>query len=219
MALGSAQPAVRRRIWIAKGPRRTLARMKAICVFCGSSTGDDPAFEGAARHLGELLVDSGCSLVYGGGSVGLMGVLADTVLARGGQTIGVIPRMLWDREVGHRGLSDLRIVETMHERKALMAELSDGFIAMPGGIGTLDEFFEIWTWAQLGVHRKPCGVFNVAGYFDPMLAMIDNMIARKFLRPEYRGMVIVESELSPLLARMASYDPPNIAKWLDRGQI
>ena len=190
--------------------------MKSICVFCGSSTGDDPAFADAARLMGAALIERNCTLVYGGGSVGLMGVLADAVLAAGGHVVGVIPRLLWEREVGHRGLTDLRIVETMHERKALMAELSDGFIAMPGGIGTFEEFFEVWTWAQLGVHRKPCALLNTAGYYDPMLAMIDTMIRRRFLKPEYREMVLVESEPAVLLSRIESYQAPNVSKWIDR---
>lgn len=192
--------------------------MNSICVFCGSSVGDDEIFAGEARRLGATLVQSGLALVYGGGSVGLMGVLADAVLAAGGHVIGVIPRMLWEREVGHRGLSDLRIVETMHERKALMAELSDGFIAMPGGIGTFEEFFEVWTWGQLGVHRKPCALLNVAGYFDPMLDMIDTMIRRRFLKPEYRDMVLVETAPDALLTRMEAYQPPTVGKWIDRAK-
>ncbi len=155
-------------------------------------------------------------LVYGGGSVGLMGVLADAVLAGGGEVVGVIPRMLWEREVGHRGLTDLRIVANMHERKALMAELADGFIALPGGIGTLEEFFEVWTWAQLGVHRKPCGLLNVAGYFDPMLAMLESMCRRRFLREEHRQMVLVDVDPRRLLERFRTYRPPEVAKWLDR---
>lgn len=192
--------------------------MKSVCVFCGSSTGDDAVFADAARDLARVLVQNKIDLVYGGGSVGLMGVIADAVLAAGGHVIGVIPRMLWEREVGHRGLSDLRIVETMHERKALMAELSDGFIAMPGGIGTFEEFFEVWTWGQLGVHRKPCALLNVAGYFDPMLDMIDTMIRRRFLRPEYRDMVLVDTAASALLTRMETYQPPTVGKWLDRAE-
>jgi len=192
--------------------------MKAICVFCGSSTGDDAVFADAARSLARVLTEREIKLVYGGGSVGLMGVVADAVLAAGGHVTGVIPRMLWEREVGHRSLSDLRIVETMHERKAMMAELSNGFIAMPGGIGTLEEFFEIWTWAQLGVHRKPCGLLNTAGYFDPILSMIDTMIRRRFLKEDYREMVLVESEPAALLARMETYTPIEVAKWMDRAK-
>jgi len=192
--------------------------MKSVCVFCGSSVGDDPAFAAGARELADGLIANGLTLVYGGGSVGLMGVLADEMLAQGGHVIGVIPRMLWEREVGHRGLTDLRIVETMHERKALMAELSDGFIAMPGGIGTFEEFFEVWTWGQLGVHRKPCALLNTAGYFDPMLAMIDTMIRRRFLKPEYRDMVLVDTTPAALLTRMEAYEPPTVGKWIDRSR-
>lgn len=193
-----------------------LRAMKSVCVFCGSSVGDDEIFANEARRLGAALAQSGLALVYGGGSVGLMGLIADAVLAAGGHVIGVIPRLLWEREVGHRGLPDLRIVETMHERKALMAELSDGFIAMPGGIGTFEEFFEVWTWAQLGVHRKPCALLNTAGYYDPMLAMIDTMIRRRFLKPEYREMVLVDSAPAALLSRMETYEAPNVSKWIDR---
>lgn len=192
--------------------------MRSVCVFCGSSVGDDTAFADGARRLAGDLVERGYSLVYGGGSVGLMGVLADAMLAAGGRVVGVIPRMLWEREVGHKGLTDLRIVETMHERKAMMAELSDGFIAMPGGIGTFEEFFEVWTWGQLGVHRKPCALLNVDGYFDPMLAMIDTMIRRRFLKSEYREMVLVDTTPGALLARMEVYEPPSVGKWIDRAE-
>jgi uncharacterized protein (TIGR00730 family) len=165
--------------------------------------------------MGRALVDAGVRLVYGGGSVGLMGVIADEVLAAGGHVTGVIPQALWDREVGHRGLSDTRIVSTMHERKALMAELSDGFIAMPGGVGTMEEFFEVWTWALLGVHAKSCGILNARGYFDPLLSFIDQMVVKRFLAREFRDMVIVEHEPAKLVRRIAEYIPPAVAKWLD----
>lgn len=145
-----------------------------------------------------------------------MGIIADEMLARGGEVIGVIPQALWDREVGHRGLSDLRIVGTMHERKALMADLSDGFIAMPGGIGTLEEFFEVWTWAQLGVHHKPCGLLNAGGYFDALLTFLDHMVARRLLKAEHREMVMVEKDPHRLLRQFEIYQAPAIAKWLDR---
>jgi uncharacterized protein (TIGR00730 family) len=144
-----------------------------------------------------------------------MGVIADEVLRAGGHVTGVIPQALWDREVGHRGLSDNRIVSTMHERKALMAELSDGFIAMPGGVGTMEEFFEVWTWALLGVHAKPCGILNARGYFDPLLSFIDQMVAKRFLARDFRDMVIVEPEPAKLMRRIAEYNPPAVAKWLD----
>lgn len=189
--------------------------IQSVCVFCGSSHGDDPAFTEAAKAMGSALVDAGARLVYGGGSVGLMGVIADEVLAGGGHVTGVIPQALWDREVGHRGLSDTRIVSTMHERKALMADLSDGFIAMPGGVGTMEEFFEVWTWALLGVHAKPCGILNARGYFDPLLAFIDQMVAKRFLAREFRDMVIVENDPTKLVRRIADYKPPAVAKWLD----
>lgn len=189
--------------------------MNSLCVFCGSSTGDDLAFADAARTLATVLVQANIRLVYGGGSVGLMGVLADAVLQRGGHVIGVIPQSLWDREVGHRGLTGLRIVANMHDRKALMAELSDGFIALPGGIGTLEEFFEIWTWAQLGVHHKPCGILNAGGYFDLLLAFIDQMVQRRLLRPEHREMMIVDATPEQLIRRFRDYRPPAVAKWLD----
>ncbi len=168
--------------------------------------------------MGATLAAAGLRIVYGGGSVGLMGVLADAALAAGGAVVGVIPRTLWEREVGHAGLTELHVVETMHQRKALMADLSDGFVALPGGVGTLEELFEIWTWALLGVHAKPCGILNVDGYFDPLLAFVDQVVARGFLRPEYRAMIRVEREPEPLLARLAEYRAPAVAKWVRPSQ-
>ncbi len=182
--------------------------MKRLCVFCGSSAGDDPAFAEAAAAVGGALAERRITLVYGGGNVGLMGVLADAALRAGGEVIGVIPKALMEWEVGHLGLSDLRVVDSMHERKALMAELSDGFAALPGGIGTLEEFFEIWTWAQLGVHHKPCGLLNAKGYYDPLVAFLDAMVERGFLKPRHRSMAIVEREVGPLLAALEAYRPP-----------
>lgn len=158
-------------------------------------------------------------MVYGGSSVGLMAVLADTMLAAGGGITGVIPRMLVDREVANTALEDLRIVESMHERKALMAELADGFVALPGGIGTLEEFFEVWTWAQLGMHEKPCGLLNVSGYFDPLLSFLDRAVEEGFVRQVHREMVIVESDPEALLDRLSEYDPPRVVKWLNAGTI
>ena len=148
--------------------------MKSVCVFCGSQPGDDPAYEGAAWALGETLAAMGIELVYGGGHVGLMGAIADAALAAGGEVTGVMPRALVDREIAHTGLSRLHVVGSMHERKAMMSELSEGFVALPGGSGTLEEFFEVLTWAQLGEHGKPCGLLNVAGYYDPLLAVFDH---------------------------------------------
>jgi len=166
-----------------------------------------------------LLCERKIGVVYGGSSVGLMAALADTMLENGGDIIGVIPRMLVEREVANNALSDLRIVESMHDRKALMAELADGFMALPGGIGTLEEFFEIWTWAQLGMHDKPCGLLNVAGYFDGLLEFLDRAVDEKFVRDVHRRMVVVESEPADLLARFEAYEPPRVVKWINAGTI
>jgi uncharacterized protein (TIGR00730 family) len=190
--------------------------MKRICVFCGSSPGALPAYGEAAVHLGRLLASRGLGLVYGGGNVGLMGIVANAVIAAGGEVTGVIPHALLRREVGHGSLPDLRVVGTMHERKALMAELADGFIAMPGGIGTLDEWFEIWTWAQLGLHRKPCGLLDVAGYYGPLISFLDHMVEQRFLRDSHRAMVLVDDDPERLLDRMAGFAPPEVEKWIDR---
>ena len=187
-----------------------------ICIFCGSSSGNGSEFAEAARSLARLLVARDFGIVYGGGHVGLMGVLADAALAEGGEVIGVIPRSLWEREIGHRALTKLHIVETMHERKALMAELSDGFIALPGGLGTLEEIFEIWTWAQLGLHRKPLGFLNVNGYYTPLAAFLDSAVAAGFLRAQHRAIAIVDADANALLDRMSQYEPPKLPKWIDR---
>ena len=190
--------------------------MERICVFCGSRSGTNRAYEEGARRLGRALVEAGVTLVYGGGRVGLMGVLADTVLDSGGEAIGVIPKPLVRREVAHTGLSDLRVVGSMHERKALMSELSEGFVALPGGIGTLEEFFEVLSWAQLGVHGKPCGLLNVGGYYDPLLAFLDHVVARGFLSEEHRSLVLVEAEPKPLLEAFARYRGPEVVERMDR---
>jgi uncharacterized protein (TIGR00730 family) len=171
----------------------------------------------AARAFGKLLSERGIGVVYGGSNVGVMAALANEVLDNQGEIIGVIPRLLVEREVAHRELADLRIVESMHERKAMMAELCDGFVALPGGIGTLEEFFEVWTWAQLGVHAKPCGLLNVAGYFDGLLAFIDRAVEEEFVRDAHRGMLIVEDEPRTLLERFARYEPPRVKKWISAG--
>jgi uncharacterized protein (TIGR00730 family) len=185
-------------------------------VFCGSSPGARPAYREAAEGLGALLARLGIGLVYGGSHLGLMGVLADAVLAGGGEVTGVIPQMLVDKEVAHRGLADLRIVRSMHERKALMAELAHGFIAMPGGYGTLEEFFEVLTWLQLGVHPKPCGLLNIEGYYDPLLALLDRSVAERFLRPANRGLVLDERDPEKLLDRMAGFRAPTVEKWVEK---
>jgi uncharacterized protein (TIGR00730 family) len=186
----------------------------SVCVFCGSSAGNDPRFAQAASEFGALLAREGITLVYGGGHVGLMGVLADAVLANGGKVIGVIPRALWDREVGHRNLTELHVVETMHDRKAMMASLADAFVALPGGLGTLEEIFEVWTWAQLGIHDKPVGFLDVDGFYAPLLAFLDHGVDAGFVRGPHRAMAIVDSDGASLLQRMGKYEPPRVAKWI-----
>lgn len=185
-----------------------------LCVFCGSSSGSKPIYLEMAARLGKALADSGIGLVYGGASVGLMGAVADAVLANGGEVIGVIPKSLQEKEIAHNGLTDLRVVGSMHERKALMAELSDGFIAMPGGIGTLEELFEVWTWAQLGYHSKPCALLNVSGFYDGLSAFLDNLVEEAFVKSNHREMLIVEDDVTHLLAAIASYKAPVLTKWI-----
>jgi uncharacterized protein (TIGR00730 family) len=190
--------------------------LRSVCVFCGSSRGIDRAYTEAARSLGRTLAEANVRLIFGGGHVGLMGVLSNAALEAGGEVIGVIPGFLVERELAHSGLNDLRIVGSMHERKALMSELSDGFITLPGGTGTLEEFFEILTWAQLGEHEKPCGLLNVAGYYDPLLAVFDHMLDKGFLSQSNRALLLVESEPAKLLQRLDHYRPPETVKWIDR---
>jgi uncharacterized protein (TIGR00730 family) len=192
--------------------------MRRVCVFCGSNSGARPEYAAAARDVAAALVRNDLELVYGGGRVGLMGVIADEVLRLGGRAIGVIPRNLLLREVGHTSLTELRVVETMHERKALMAELSDAFIAMPGGLGTLEEIFEVWTWAQLGMHRKPCGFLDVAGYYASLMQFLDNAVRERFVREETRAVAIIESDPETMLARFREYVPPAVEKWIDRDE-
>jgi uncharacterized protein (TIGR00730 family) len=192
--------------------------MRALCVFCGSSAGARPAYLAAARDLGRLLARRDIRLVYGGARVGLMGAVADAVLEAGGAVTGVIPEALRTREVAHPSLPDLRIVSSMHERKALMADLSDGFVAIPGGAGTLEEFFEVWTWGQLGIHRKPCGLLNTAGYFDGLLTFLDHAVGERFVRREHRAMVVVDDDAERLLDGMAGYRAPDLPKWIGRGE-
>ena len=187
------------------------------CVFCGSRPGVRPAYTAAAEELGRLLAHRGIGLVYCGSSVGLMGAIANAALAAGGEVIGVIPRDLVRREVAHTALGDLRVVDTMHQRKALMAELSDGFIALPGGVGTLDETFEIWTWAQLGHHTKPCALLNVEGYYDKLNGFLDSIVAEGFLRPEHRAGLICQPTPHLVLKAMQAHRPaPSLSKWQSR---
>jgi len=192
--------------------------IRSLCVFCGSNSGNDPIYANVARDFGELLAKSNIALVYGGGHVGLMGIVADAVLAGGGKAIGVIPRMLWDREVGHRNLTELHIVETMHERKAMMASLSDAFVALPGGLGTLEEIFEVWTWAQLGIHHKPLGFLDANGFYAPLLSFLDHAVDAGFIRAQYRSMAIVDGDPASLLRRMSEYEPPVVEKWISAAE-
>ena len=189
--------------------------MERICVFCGSSPGRGPEYTAAAELLGRELVRRNIELVYGGGKVGLMGALADTVLSAGGKAIGVIPENLMAREIGHAGLTRLHVVRSMHERKALMADLSDAFIAMPGAFGTLDEFFEVLTWSQLGLHTKPCGLLNVLNFYSPLLQMLDHAVAERFLKIENRNLILAQGSVGELLAALEQWRPVRVEKWLD----
>jgi uncharacterized protein (TIGR00730 family) len=193
--------------------------MRRVCVFCGSSPGARPAYGEATSELARLLVADRIGVVYGGGAVGLMGVLGDSVLAAGGEAIGVIPQALVDREIGHTGLSELRLVGSMHERKALMAELSDAFIALPGGLGTLEELFEVYTWSQLGLHDKPCGLLDVEDYFAGIVDFLEHAVRERFVREEHRAMLIVERDPRRLIDRLRDFEPRAVRpKWIDREQ-
>ncbi len=189
--------------------------MNSLCVFCGSNPGASPAYAEAAARLGRIVAERGMTLVYGGGRVGLMGVVAGAALAAGGRVIGVIPEALATRELAHDGLTELQVVGSMHERKARMSELSDGFLALPGGIGTLEEWFEVWTWSQLGFHPKPCGLLNVAGYYDHLLAFLDHVTAERFLNETHRAMAIVDDDPGLLLDRLAAWRPSRACKWIE----
>ena len=192
------------------------ARRRSIAVYCGSSPGADPRFAGAARDLGRALARRDYRLVYGGGHVGLMGQVADAALESGGEVLGVITRALADKEVAHAGLTTLHVVTTMHERKALMADESDAFVMMPGGFGTLDEFFEVLTWTQLGIHDKPCAVLNVEGYFDSLLAFVDGAVDQRFVVRDFREAILVDDDPSTLLDRIEVWEGTSPEKWLDR---
>ena len=189
--------------------------MKNLCVFCGSSSGTNPAYEKGARQLGQALVAADVRLVYGGASVGLMGALADSVLEAGGEAVGVIPEGLVHKEISHPGLTELHVVGSMHERKALMAELSEGFIALPGGTGTMEEFFEVFTWAQLGEHGKPCGLLDIEGYFDPLVAFLDHMVEQGFLKDYHRAIILHDTDPASLLERFAGYEPSGRFRWTE----
>lgn len=193
--------------------------MKSVAVFCGSNTGFRPEYAEAARRLAQVLVANKIRLIYGGGNVGLMGIIADAVMQLGGEVIGVIPDSLDQREVGHRGITKLHVVGSMHERKALMADLAEGFVAMPGGIGTFEEFFEILTWAQLGFHRKPCGLLNIASYYENLLELCDHAVQEGFLRLEHRQLILADSDSALLLEKMINFEPQVEEKWIDKDDL
>ena len=195
-----------------------MEQLKRLCVYCGSSSGRIDDYAGAARQLAQAMVERGVGLVYGGGRVGIMGRLADAVLSLGGSAIGVIPEALMCKELAHTGLSELHVTPSMHARKTLMAELADGFVALPGGIGTFEEIFEVWTWAQLAFHRKPCGLLNVAGYYDGLIGFLDHAAGEGFVRADQRDMLIVEADPAALLEGFARYTPPTVPKWIGPGK-
>ena len=192
--------------------------IQRLCIFCGSSSGNSPAYQEAAEALAVTLAESGIGLIYGGAKVGLMGSMADACLERGVAVIGVIPGALFPREIPHQGLTQLYVVDSMHERKQRMYELSDAFVALPGGIGTLEELFEILTWGQLGLHAKPCGLLNVEGYFDKMLEFLDNAVEREFLKPKHRALLLDDANPAALVEKMKNYQPPEGTKWIRRGE-
>lgn len=192
--------------------------LRRVCVYCATNVGAKPAYMDAARELGALLAARDCALVYGGGGVGMMGALADAVLAGGGEVIGVMPHALMQREAAHHGLTALHIVDTMHERKAMMTELADAFVTMPGGLGTLEEFFETWTWAQLGVHRKPVGLLDVSDYWQPLVRMLEHAADEGFLRGMPDEWLVIDSKPSQMLDRLSTFQPPVVRRWLLRGE-
>jgi uncharacterized protein (TIGR00730 family) len=190
--------------------------LQTVCVFCAASPGVNPEYVEHAAAMGRFLAETGRRLVYGGGRTGLMGALADGALSSGGEVIGIMPRHLVEREVAHVALTELHVVASMHERKSLLAELADGFLAMPGGLGTLEELFEIWTWGQLGLHRKPYGILEVSGFFAPLLAFLDHAVTEGFIRREYRDLLVVDSNPRILIERMEAMQPAALPRWLDR---
>ena len=192
--------------------------MKSICVFAGSNGGMRDEYGAAAKDLGRTVARRNLALIYGGARVGLMGALADAALAEGGHVTGIMPQALVDKEVAHRGLTELKVVTSMHERKAMMSDLAGGFVALPGGWGTMEEFFEVLTWGQLGLHQKPCGLLNVHGYFDGLLGFVEHSIAEGFVRKEYRAMICVSDRPDKLLDAMAAYTPPVVHKWIERAE-
>jgi hypothetical protein len=193
-------------------------RFSSVAVYCGSNLGTDPAYARAAASLGRTLADRGMRLVYGGGHVGLMGAVADAVTQHGAEAHGVITEALQAKEIAHEGLTSLKVVKTMHERKAAIADAADAFVMLPGGFGTFDEFFEVVTWTQLGIHAKPCGILDVAGFFAPLRALLDGAVTAGFVHPAHRDMVIVDDDPARLLDRLAAWTPVTVSKWLDRAE-
>ncbi|MGI0153701.1 TIGR00730 family Rossman fold protein [Pseudidiomarina sp. WS423] len=196
-----------------------MTKLSTICVYCGSNPGFSPVYTDATIELADTLVEQGIRLVYGGAKVGQMGQLADRVLAQGGEVIGIMPQALVDKEVAHHGLTQLHVVTSMHERKAMMAELADGFIAMPGGMGTLEEIFEVVTWAQLGFHQKPCALLNVDGYFTALLTFLDNTVSQGFVKDVHRQLLLNDSNAPDLIAQMHAYEAPTVTKWLTKSEL
>lgn len=194
-------------------------KIKSICIYCGSNPGKRVEYTTQAREVGAYLAQQGVTVVYGGASIGIMGVVADATLAAGGEVIGVIPQALVDREVAHMGLSELIVTRSMHERKAVMAERADAFVALPGGVGTLEEIFEIWTWSQLGMHAKPCGLLNIAGYYDTLIRFLDESEADGFMRPQHRRMLLTATDAPGLLAAFEAYQAPVVTKWVDSTEV
>lgn len=196
-----------------------MSALTSVCVFCGASPGGDPAYRAAAEAMGREIAGRGLRLVYGGARVGLMGAVADAALGAGGEVIGVLPHALADKEIGHDGLTRFEVVASMHERKARMAELSDGFIALPGGAGTLEEIFEIWTWGQLGFHAKPAAFLNVRGYYNGLRAFVDHAVGEAFLKAPHRDMLIFREDCAAALDALAAYVPPVVEKWIGRPEL
>lgn len=193
--------------------------MRSVCVYCGSSIGAKPAYAQAAQAFGRALVEAGCSLVYGGGRVGLMGVIADEVLAAGGRVVGVIPELLVGKEVGHNGLSELHVVPDMHQRKRMMADLSDAFVALPGGAGTLEELFEVYTWAQLGYHQKAIGLYDTGGYYAPLVGMLEHTVREGFMQQAYLDILQIDADAQALLGKLRRYHPPGQDKWATQREV
>jgi len=193
--------------------------IRSICIYCGSNPGTRPEFIEQAQRFARMLAKRGIRIVYGGASIGIMGAIADAALAEGGTVIGVIPQSLVDREVAHDGLTQLIVTSSMHERKARMADLSDAFVALPGGIGTLEEIFEIWTWSQLGLHEKPCGLLNIGGYYDSLARFLDETVVNGFLGPGHRSMLLTADTGEGVLSAFEAYEPPSVVKWVEREDV